>query len=94
MYYLLSFRQGLLSLSYHWILVIWLFLELSMSNGSSGKGKSVVPVDSGRVASAPKFKRHKVSAIQDFLPGCGRVTAPNFGSSELITVDRFGQGKW
>ncbi|KAH1097101.1 hypothetical protein J1N35_014022 [Gossypium stocksii] len=63
-----------------------------MSKGSSGKVKAMVLVDSGRVASAPKFKRRKVSAIRDFPPGCGRVTAPNFGSSELITVDRSGQG--
>ncbi|KAH1114404.1 hypothetical protein J1N35_007782 [Gossypium stocksii] len=51
-----------------------------MSKGSSGKVKAVVPLDSGCVASAPKFKRCKVSAIRDFSPGCGRMTAPNFGS--------------
>ncbi|KAH1130019.1 hypothetical protein J1N35_001397, partial [Gossypium stocksii] len=65
-----------------------------MSKGSSGKVKAVVPVDSGRVASSLKFKRCKVSAGRDFPPGCGRVTAPNFGSSELIIVDRSGQGKF
>ncbi|KAH1108047.1 hypothetical protein J1N35_011815 [Gossypium stocksii] len=76
------------------MLVIWLFLELSMSKGSSNKGKAVVPVHSGHVASALKYKRRKVSAIWNLSPRCGRVTAPNFGSSELITVDRSGQGKW
>ncbi|KAH1091623.1 hypothetical protein J1N35_018880 [Gossypium stocksii] len=49
-----------------------------MSKGSSGKRKAVMSLDSGRIASAPKFKRRKVSAIRDFLPGCGRVTTPNF----------------
>ncbi|KAH1097102.1 hypothetical protein J1N35_014023 [Gossypium stocksii] len=63
-----------------------------MSKGSSGKVKAVVPVDSRHVASASKFKRCKVSVIRDFLLGCGWVTAPNFGSSELITVNRSGQG--
>ncbi|KAH1098066.1 hypothetical protein J1N35_014987 [Gossypium stocksii] len=46
-----------------------------------------------RVVSAPKFKRRKVSAVRDFLPGCGRVTAPNFGLSRQIAVDQFSQGK-
>ncbi|KAH1107899.1 hypothetical protein J1N35_011667 [Gossypium stocksii] len=47
-----------------------------------------------RVVSAPKFKWHRVSAIRDFLPGCGRVTAPNIGLSTQITVDQSSQGKW
>ncbi|KAH1031792.1 hypothetical protein J1N35_043966, partial [Gossypium stocksii] len=64
-----------------------------MSKGSSGKVKAVVPMDSGRVASTPKFKRSKVSAIGDFLPRCSRTTIPNFGSRELTTVDSSGQGK-
>ncbi|KAH1097336.1 hypothetical protein J1N35_014257 [Gossypium stocksii] len=63
-----------------------------MSKGFSGKVNAVVPVDSGRVASAPKFKRRKVSAIRDFLPGCGTVTTPNWGMSEFITVDRSSEG--
>ncbi|KAH1122045.1 hypothetical protein J1N35_005205, partial [Gossypium stocksii] len=52
-----------------------------MSKGSSDKVKAVVLVDSGRVAFAPKFKRPKVLTIRDFTPGCGMVTAANFGSS-------------
>ncbi|KAH1073420.1 hypothetical protein J1N35_025748 [Gossypium stocksii] len=53
-----------------------------MSKGPSNKVKAVVSVDSGCVATAPKFKRSRVSAIRDFLPGCGRVTTPNVGMSD------------
>ncbi|KAH1031498.1 hypothetical protein J1N35_043672 [Gossypium stocksii] len=52
-----------------------------------------VPAENVRIASTPKFKQRKLSDVRDFPPGCGRVTAPNFGLSELITVDRSGQGK-
>ncbi|KAK5802909.1 hypothetical protein PVK06_030541 [Gossypium arboreum] len=52
----------------------------------------VMPTGSGRVVSAPKFKRRRVSAVRDFLPGCGRVTAPNFVLIRQITVDRLSQG--
>ncbi|KAH1129665.1 hypothetical protein J1N35_001043, partial [Gossypium stocksii] len=38
-----------------------------------------VPAKNMRIISTPKFKRHRVSAIWHFLPGCGRVTASNFG---------------
>ncbi|KAH1031480.1 hypothetical protein J1N35_043654, partial [Gossypium stocksii] len=30
-----------------------------------------------RIASAPKFKQCRVSAVRDFPPRCGRVTAPS-----------------
>ncbi|KAK5833500.1 hypothetical protein PVK06_017343 [Gossypium arboreum] len=59
--------------------------------GSSNRVMIVVSTGSGRVASAPKFKRHRVSEVRDFLPGCGRVTAPNFRLSRQITVDRSSQ---
>ncbi|KAH1056145.1 hypothetical protein J1N35_034210 [Gossypium stocksii] len=42
------------------------------------------------VTTMPKFKRCKVSAIRDFLPGCGRGATTDFGLNRQITVD---QGK-
>ncbi|KAK5802809.1 hypothetical protein PVK06_030432 [Gossypium arboreum] len=70
-------------------------LELSMSKrGSSNKVMAVVLAGSGRVASAPKFKLHKVSAVRDFPPGYRRVTTPNSRLSRQITVDHSSQGKW
>ncbi|KAH1039897.1 hypothetical protein J1N35_041640 [Gossypium stocksii] len=63
-----------------------------MSEGSNRKAMTVVPAGIGLVVPAPKFKQRKVSAIWDFPPGCGRVTAPSSRSSEVITVDRSSQG--
>ncbi|KAH1122043.1 hypothetical protein J1N35_005203 [Gossypium stocksii] len=42
------------------------------------------------VTTMPKFKRRKVSAIRDFLPGCGRGVIANFRLNRQIAVD---QGK-
>ncbi|KAK5785498.1 hypothetical protein PVK06_040089 [Gossypium arboreum] len=56
--------------------------------GSSNKVMTVVLTGSGCVASALKFKRRRVSTVWDFPPDCRRVTAPNFGLSGQITVDR------
>ncbi|KAH1038438.1 hypothetical protein J1N35_040181 [Gossypium stocksii] len=42
--------------------------------GSSKKEMAKVPAKIERVVSAPKFKRRRVSAVRDFLPGYGRVT--------------------
>ncbi|KAH1082661.1 hypothetical protein J1N35_022422 [Gossypium stocksii] len=38
-----------------------------------------VPTGYEHLAATPKFKRRKVSAVRDFPPGCGRVTASKFG---------------
>ncbi|KAH1097040.1 hypothetical protein J1N35_013961, partial [Gossypium stocksii] len=43
------------------------------------------------VATIPKFKRRKVSVVQDFLPGCRRGATAEFGLHRQITVD---QGKY
>ncbi|KAH1121955.1 hypothetical protein J1N35_005115 [Gossypium stocksii] len=40
------------------------------------------------VASTLKFKRRKVLAVRYFPPGCGRVTASNWGLTRQIAVDR------
>ncbi|KAH1047345.1 hypothetical protein J1N35_038129, partial [Gossypium stocksii] len=45
-----------------------------------------------RVASTPKFKQRKASAVRDFLLGCGRVTASNLGLTMQIAVDRSSEG--
>ncbi|KAK5825458.1 hypothetical protein PVK06_020295 [Gossypium arboreum] len=47
--------------------------------GASDNVMARVPIEIERIASTLKFKRHRVSAVRDFLPGCGRVAAPNFG---------------
>ncbi|KAH1107800.1 hypothetical protein J1N35_011568, partial [Gossypium stocksii] len=62
----------------------------SQSKGGSGK----VPTGSGLVVPGLKFKQRKVSAVWDFLLGCGRVTAPNSRSSKQIAIDRYSQGNW
>ena len=57
-------------------------LELPMGEeGASSKVIAKVPAEFECVASTLKFKRHKVSALRDFLPGCGRVVAPISGTS-------------
>ncbi|KAH1073549.1 hypothetical protein J1N35_025877 [Gossypium stocksii] len=43
------------------------------------------------VTSMPKCKRRKVSAIRDFLPGCGRGATMDLGLNRQIAVD---QGKY
>ena len=43
---------------------------------------------------APKFKRRKVSAIQDFPPGCGRGTMSDFELHRQIAVNQSSQGKY
>ncbi|KAH1031479.1 hypothetical protein J1N35_043653 [Gossypium stocksii] len=54
-----------------------------MSKGSSShKVMAKVPAENVCIASTPKFKRRRVSAVQDFPPGCGRVTAPSSRSSD------------
>ncbi|KAH1122354.1 hypothetical protein J1N35_005514 [Gossypium stocksii] len=61
---------------------------------ASGKVMAKVSAEIKCVVSAPEFKRRKVSAVQDFPPRCGRVTASNFGLSRQIAVDQSSQGKW
>ncbi|KAH1129859.1 hypothetical protein J1N35_001237 [Gossypium stocksii] len=46
-----------------------------------------------RVTPTSKFKRHKVSAVRDFSPRCGRVTASNLGLTKQIVVDHSSEGK-
>ncbi|KAH1120439.1 hypothetical protein J1N35_003599 [Gossypium stocksii] len=40
------------------------------------------------VISTLRFKRHKVSAVRDFLPGCGRGATTNLKLNGQITVDQ------
>ncbi|KAH1129490.1 hypothetical protein J1N35_000868, partial [Gossypium stocksii] len=56
-----------------------------MSESSSRKAMTLLLAGNGLVVPSLKFKQDKVSAIWDFLPGYGRVTAPSSRSSELIT---------
>ncbi|KAH1114247.1 hypothetical protein J1N35_007625 [Gossypium stocksii] len=68
--------------------------ELQMGKGdASNKKMANVPVGYDHVAATHKFKRHKVSAVRDFPPGCGRGTASDFGLSRQIAVDQSSQGK-
>ncbi|KAH1073158.1 hypothetical protein J1N35_025486 [Gossypium stocksii] len=60
---------------------------------SSHKVVARVSAMNVRIASTPKFKRHKVLVFWDFPPVCGRVTAPNLGLIRQIAVDCFSEGK-
>ncbi|KAH1097482.1 hypothetical protein J1N35_014403 [Gossypium stocksii] len=53
-----------------------------------------VPAVIEHIASSPKFKRCRVSAVRDFPPRYERVIASNFGLSRQIAVDQSSQGKW
>ncbi|KAH1039017.1 hypothetical protein J1N35_040760 [Gossypium stocksii] len=55
---------------------------------------AVVPSENELIALAPNIKRRRMSVVRDFSPRCGRVAAPNSGSSKQIMVDRSSQGKW
>ncbi|KAH1039104.1 hypothetical protein J1N35_040847 [Gossypium stocksii] len=63
-----------------------------MEKGNS-RGKQMANVTMGfeHVTTTPKFKRHKVSAVRDFSPGCGRGATMDFKLIRQITVD---QGKY
>ncbi|KAA3479845.1 histone-lysine N-methyltransferase, H3 lysine-9 specific SUVH6-like [Gossypium australe] len=50
-------------------------------------GAAKVPAETVHIASTPKFKRRRVSAVRDFLPRCGRVSASNFGLARQIAAD-------
>ncbi|KAH1097553.1 hypothetical protein J1N35_014474, partial [Gossypium stocksii] len=52
---------------------------LMSKGGSSSKVLAKVPAENVRVASTPKFKRHRVSVVRDFPPRCGRVTHQTLG---------------
>ncbi|KAH1097516.1 hypothetical protein J1N35_014437 [Gossypium stocksii] len=52
-------------------------MEASDIKTEGGHGR--VSTESVLAVSTPKFKRRSVSAVRDFLPGCGRVTASNYG---------------
>ncbi|KAH1114211.1 hypothetical protein J1N35_007589 [Gossypium stocksii] len=54
---------------------------MEASDGQPDGGFGRVPIGNRLVILAPKFKQRKVLAIRDFLPRCGRVTAPSSRSS-------------
>ncbi|KAH1097849.1 hypothetical protein J1N35_014770 [Gossypium stocksii] len=62
-------------------------LSMVASSGHFEEGSERVPTGNGLVAPAPKFKQRKVSIVQDFLPGCGRVAAPITRHSGQGTID-------
>ncbi|KAH1046735.1 hypothetical protein J1N35_037519, partial [Gossypium stocksii] len=51
----------------------------------------VMSAENELVAFAPKFKQRRISAVWDFPPGCGKVAAPNSGSSKQSTVSQYSQ---
>ncbi|KAH1039224.1 hypothetical protein J1N35_040967, partial [Gossypium stocksii] len=60
-----------------------------MEKGSaSGKEMAIVTTGFEHVTTTPKFKRHKVSAVWDFLPGCRRGATIEFGLNRQITIDQ------
>ncbi|KAH1046810.1 hypothetical protein J1N35_037594 [Gossypium stocksii] len=58
---------------------------------SSGKGMAKVTTGFEHVTTMLKFKRRKVSAIQDFPPGYKRGATTDFRLNRQIAVD---QGKY
>ncbi|KAH1108154.1 hypothetical protein J1N35_011922 [Gossypium stocksii] len=67
-------------------------MAVSSNQFEKRSGRALAEIE--RVAPTPKFKQYRVSAVRVFPPGCGRVAAPNSGSSRQIIVDRSSQGKW
>ncbi|KAH1121984.1 hypothetical protein J1N35_005144 [Gossypium stocksii] len=59
--------------------------------GASDKVMAKMLAEFERVVSTPKFKRRKVLAVRDFLPGYGRRTASNFELSRQITINQSSQ---
>ncbi|KAH1064119.1 hypothetical protein J1N35_029106 [Gossypium stocksii] len=65
---------------------------MSMSKGDiNGRETAIVTTGLEHVTTVPKFKLRKVSAVRDFLPGCGRGVTTDLGLHRQITVD---QGKY
>ncbi|KAH1031203.1 hypothetical protein J1N35_043377 [Gossypium stocksii] len=63
-----------------------------MSKGNtSGKEMANVITKFEHVNTIPKFKRRKVSAVRDFLPGCRRGATTDLRLNRQIAVD---QGKY
>ncbi|KAH1056157.1 hypothetical protein J1N35_034222, partial [Gossypium stocksii] len=58
----------------------------------SDKVMARVSVQIERVVFAPKFKRRKVSAIQDFPPGYKRGTASDLELNRKIATNQSSQG--
>ncbi|KAH1105823.1 hypothetical protein J1N35_009591 [Gossypium stocksii] len=56
----------------------------------SGKKMAKVTTRFEHITTILKFKRRKVSAVQDFLPGCGRGATIDHRLNRQIAVD---QGK-
>ncbi|KAH1129683.1 hypothetical protein J1N35_001061 [Gossypium stocksii] len=62
-------------------------VSIMVSSGYSEGGSRRVPTGGGLVAPAPRFKQRKVSAVQDFPPGYGRVAAPITRPSGQATIN-------
>ncbi|KAH1122195.1 hypothetical protein J1N35_005355 [Gossypium stocksii] len=60
-------------------------MEASDNRTEGGHGR--VSTGSALAVSTPKFKRRRVSAVRDFPPGYGRVTASNNGLTVLAVRD-------
>ncbi|KAH1097448.1 hypothetical protein J1N35_014369 [Gossypium stocksii] len=66
-------------------------MEASDNRTEGGRGR--VSTESALAVSTLKFKRHRVSVVRDFPPGCGRVTASNYGMIRQIAIDHSSEGK-
>ncbi|KAH1097456.1 hypothetical protein J1N35_014377 [Gossypium stocksii] len=70
-------------------------MEASDNRTEGGCGK--VSSGSALTVSTPKFKQRRVSVVRDFLPGCRRVTAWNYGLTgqmQLITLVKASDSKY
>ncbi|KAH1082859.1 hypothetical protein J1N35_022620 [Gossypium stocksii] len=71
--------------------VLGLFLEFTVSKGGSSKVSVKMLTEYESVTTTSKFKQRNVSAVRDFLPGCGRGAAIDFRLNRQIIID---QGKY
>ncbi|KAH1073187.1 hypothetical protein J1N35_025515, partial [Gossypium stocksii] len=67
-------------------------INIVMEKGSaSSKMMAIMTTRFEHITTTPKFKRRKVSAVRNFLPGCKRGATMNLELHKQITVK---QGKY
>ncbi|KAH1073252.1 hypothetical protein J1N35_025580 [Gossypium stocksii] len=60
-------------------------MEASDNQTEGGLGR--VSTRSALAVSTPKFKRHSLSVVREFLPGCERVIASNYDLTVSAVTD-------
>ncbi|KAH1129676.1 hypothetical protein J1N35_001054 [Gossypium stocksii] len=65
---------------------------IKASDNQTEGGRGRVSTGSARTVCTPKFRRRRLSAVKDFSPGCGRLTASNYSLTRQIAVDHSSKG--